>query len=90
MTTRQSIPEQRSGTEFRRFFESAGVSTYNAPIARGPDDSARVAGCGRTLIFEAIRKGKLKARKRGRKTLILDDDLRAWLASLPPVERQAA
>lgn len=91
MTTQKSIPERRSGAEFRPFPESAGVSPYNLPpIARGPNDSARVAGCGRTKIFEAIAEGKLKARKLGRKTLILDDDLRAWLASLPLVDKQAA
>lgn len=57
---------------------------FEAPLARSPAASARVAGCGRTKIFEAIKKGHLKARKLGRKTLIFDADLRAWLSSLPP------
>lgn len=63
---------------------------HEPPLARGPDDSARVAGCGRTKIFEAIKAGELKARKLGRKTLILDSDLRAWLASLPQVQQGSA
>lgn len=57
-----------------------------APLARGPDASSRVAGCGRTKIFEAIKNGDLKAHKLGRKTLIFDSDLREWLASLPCME----
>lgn len=56
---------------------------HEAPLARGPDASARKAGCGRTKIFEAIKNGDLKAHKLGRKTLIFDADLRRWLASLP-------
>ena len=33
---------------------------------------------------------KLKARKSGRKTLILAEDFKAWLASLPAAELEAA
>lgn len=54
-----------------------------APLARSPDTSARLAGCGRTTIYSAIKAGSLRARKCGRRTLILDADLRGWLSSLP-------
>lgn len=42
-----------------------------------------VSGIGRTKIYEAIANGSLKARKAGRRTLILRDDLKAFLAALP-------
>lgn len=53
------------------------------PLALGIIDAARTAGVGRSTIFEEINAGRLKARKAGRRTLILRDDLAAWLASLP-------
>ncbi len=40
-------------------------------------------GIGRDSVYKAIRAGKLKARKLGRRTLITEDDLRRFLASLP-------
>ncbi len=42
-----------------------------------------VSGLGRTFIFEQIRAGRLRARKAGRRTIILAADLRAFLAALP-------
>ena len=48
-----------------------------------------VSGTGRTSIYEEIKAGRLRAVKRGRRTLILADDLRAWLNSLPRVSATA-
>lgn len=48
-------------------------------------EACRVAGIGRTKIYEAISDGRLKARKLGKRTIILNDDLRTFLASLPVV-----
>jgi len=47
------------------------------------EDTALNAKCGRTTIYAAIKSGALKARKIGRRTIILDEDLRRWLVSLP-------
>jgi excisionase family DNA binding protein len=44
------------------------------------------SGIGRTAIYEMINAGKLVARKRGRRTLILADDLRQCLESLPQIK----
>ncbi|WP_264050423.1 helix-turn-helix domain-containing protein [Methylobacterium flocculans] len=58
-------------------------SPDETPLAFGIVQAAQVAGIGRSTVFEEINAGRLKARKAGRRTLILRDDLAAWLASLP-------
>jgi excisionase family DNA binding protein len=47
------------------------------------------SGIGRTAIYDMIKTGQLTARKRGRRTLILADDLRRCLQSLPPINGKA-
>lgn len=54
-------------------------------IGLSPDEAAKVAGIGRTLLKREIRDKKLIARKVGRRTVITVDDLSAWLKSLPQV-----
>ena len=49
-------------------------------------EACRVAGIGRTKIYEAIADGSLKARKFGKRTLILRADLQSFLSDLPVVE----
>jgi excisionase family DNA binding protein len=46
-------------------------------------EASAMAGIGRTKVYEAITTGSLKARKCGKRTLILRDDLRSYLANLP-------
>lgn len=46
--------------------------------------SLREAGImGATKAYEEIKAGRLVARKVGRRTIILDEDLKAWLDALP-------
>ncbi|WP_439925664.1 helix-turn-helix domain-containing protein [Nitrobacter sp. JJSN] len=45
--------------------------------------ACKVAGVGRTKIYEAIASGDLRARKNGAKNLILREELQRWLESLP-------
>jgi excisionase family DNA binding protein len=52
-------------------------------------EASHVAGIGRTKLYEAIRAGELKARKYGRRTLVLRSDLLKFLASLPTVRAEA-
>ena len=47
-------------------------------------DQASHAGAGsRSEIYEALRRGELKAKKRGRRTIILRDELIRYLDTLP-------
>lgn len=45
-------------------------------------------------LWQAISSGDLKAKKHGRRTIILPDDLRVWLKTLPddrkPIEQSPA
>ena len=45
-----------------------------------------VAGIGRTKIYESIESGRLKARKIGKRTIILRSDLQEFLQSLPVIQ----
>ena len=56
-----------------------------SPIAFTIAEACAIARAGRTSLYEAIRTGALVARKRGRKTLILPDDLRRWVESHPTI-----
>jgi len=44
-----------------------------------------LARASRTTVYDAIKRGELIARKRGRRTVVLTGDLRQWLESLPAV-----
>jgi excisionase family DNA binding protein len=55
------------------------------PLALTVPEAIAASRVGRTSIYEAIRAGELRARKRGKRTLILVEDLRSWLEALPAV-----
>jgi hypothetical protein len=57
--------------------EETDVLAYRVP------DLPRVAGLGRTMFYDAIRSGELKARKYRSATLVLRSDLIAFLEALP-------
>jgi excisionase family DNA binding protein len=52
-------------------------------LAYSVDDVPKLTGVGRSFIYEQIKAGRLVIKKAGRRTLIFDTDLKAWLASLP-------
>jgi excisionase family DNA binding protein len=61
----------------------------NTPLAYTITEACAAARTGRTVLYEAIRSGELAARKRGRRTLILTEDLRRWVESLPALDTGA-
>ncbi len=50
------------------------------------EEAVTASSIGRTKIFRAIRDGRLKARKDGRRTIILAPDLVEFLSELPTKE----
>jgi excisionase family DNA binding protein len=60
----------------------------NPPLAYSVLEACEVVRIGRTALYEAINRGELRAVKRGRRTLVLANDLRAWIEQLPTIEIQ--
>lgn len=54
-----------------------------APLAYSPASAERATDFGHNVIVDAMNAGELVARKYGRRTVILREDLLAWLRSLP-------
>jgi excisionase family DNA binding protein len=61
-----------------------------SPIAYTILEACAASGVGRTKIYEAIAGGHLTARKNGKRTLILEADLRRWIEGLPLLEPSPA
>ena len=59
------------------------------PLAVTVIDAVKASGMSRTSIYEALKRGDLKARKAGRRTLISFTDLRAYLDRLPAYQPEA-
>lgn len=66
------------------------VGAPTGKVAHTIDGACEAAGIGRSTLYLAIKNGDLRARKLGSRTLIMDEDLRAWLAALPPLVKGEA
>jgi excisionase family DNA binding protein len=56
------------------------------PLAFTIPQAITTAGVRKTSLYVAIKRGELRARKSGRRTLILRADLQSWLERLPTLE----
>ena len=54
-------------------------------LGLSPQEAAKAAGIGQTLLKREIRNKRLIARKVGRRTIITLEDLATWLRDLPRV-----
>jgi excisionase family DNA binding protein len=61
------------------------MSNSQLQLAYSIREACAIACAGRTTLYEAIRCGALRAVKRGKRTLILAEDLRRWVETLPTV-----
>lgn len=51
--------------------------------AWSPQSFCKWADIGMTTFYEEVKAGRLRIKKLGVRTLVLDEDARAWLNSLP-------
>lgn len=52
------------------------------------DEACAICSIGRTKLYESISSGKIKAKKLGKRTLILKDDLERFIESLEDYSTQ--
>lgn len=54
--------------------------SHTAPLAHSVPDAARRIGISRSGLYILIARGEIPVAKVGNRTLVLDDDLRTYLA----------
>lgn len=59
------------------------MTSPKAPRAYSINQTLSIIGCGRTHLYQELNAGRLKARKLGSKTVILEQDLNDYLDGLP-------
>ena len=64
-------------------------SVPRAPLAHTIPGVCMAIHAGRSKVYEEISAGRLKARKMGRKTIVLDPDLLDYLNNLPELAPKA-
>ena len=55
----------------------------STPLAYTIPDACKMGAASRSAIYRAVKSGDLVLRKRGTRSLIMADELRRWLQSLP-------
>lgn len=76
------VARESEVTAYRRF----GVPLKDR-LSLSPADASALTGIGITSIKNATYSGALVARKFGKNTVILPNDLRAWIEALPLIDK---
>jgi hypothetical protein len=58
-------------------------------LSLSPEEASALTGIGLTSIRQAAASGALIARKHGTRTIIIPDDLRDWIKTLPVIGKKA-
>jgi excisionase family DNA binding protein len=64
-------------------FGQKGVVPLAERLSLSPEEASALTGIGLTTVRMATYSGALVARKNGKNTIILPDDLKTWLKALP-------
>ncbi|MFN3725995.1 MAG: helix-turn-helix domain-containing protein [Allosphingosinicella sp.] len=62
---------------------SATGGEFFSPMAVSVNEAAKIVGTSRTALYEALQRKELSAKKNGRRTVILREELKRYLENLP-------
>ena len=86
-TSHTVVARKRYGACVMNEFGQKGKVPLSERLSVSPEEASALTGIGLTSIREAISSGLLKAKKHGRRTIILPDDLKVWLKTLPDARK---
>jgi excisionase family DNA binding protein len=81
----ESVMKRRKRTVRRRNYPTPGPQQLGLSV----DEACNVSGLGRSSIAAAIKSGELRARKLGKRIVIMRPDVEAYVRNLPLARAEA-